>query len=251
MAKKLPSDVKKRNQVILGIQKAIEATFSESDWKQLGYQTGTHDWIGKHPRLLRSLSWGDADYAGHVLDAIEHILEEDPANLDALLDHPSIQTWLKEKDPAALAQVTGGAPAAVALPPLNVTSKAVESALSDAEVLIGSKGPSSAVDRVHTALHGYLLAVCDTQGIPYNPNPGLTELFKAIRQHHPALKNLGPHGAQILQILQGFASTIHVVNELRNQASVAHPNKDVLGPDEAMLAINATRTMFGYLNSKL
>ena len=42
-----------------------------------------------------------------------------------------------------------------------------------------------------------------------------------------------------------------LVNELRNQASVAHPNKDVLGPEEAMIAINATRTIFGYLNSKL
>jgi hypothetical protein len=137
------------------------------------------------------------------------------------------------------------------LPPLKVTSKAAEAAQSDAEVLIDSKGPSSAVDRVHTALHGYLLAVCDTQRITYNPNPGLTELFKAIRQHHPPLKALGPHAAQILQILQGFASTIRVVNELRNQASVAHPSKDVLHPDEAMLAINATPTVFAYLNAKL
>lgn len=253
MAKKLPGEVKKRNQVILGVQKAIEATFTESDWKQLGYQTGTQDWIAKHPRLLRSLSWGDGDYAGHVLDAIEHILEDDPANLDVLLDHSSIVDWLKKNDGAVFAHITdGGQPAAVPLPPLKVTSKAVETALSDAEVLISSKGPSSAVDRVHTALHGYLLAVCDIQGIPYNPNPGLTELFKAVRQHHPAMtqKNLGPHGPQILQIIQGFASTIHVVNELRNQASVAHPNKDVLGVDEAALAINATRTVFAYLNSK-
>ena len=71
MAKKLPGEIKKRNQVILGIQKAIEATFSESDWKQLGYQTGTQDWIAKHPRLLRSLSWGDSDY--HHAELIEEL----------------------------------------------------------------------------------------------------------------------------------------------------------------------------------
>jgi abortive infection Abi-like protein len=54
----------------------------------------------------------------------------------------------------------------------------------------------------------------------------------------------------VTQILQGFASQIHVINELRNQASGAHPNKDVLAADEAMLVINGTATIFAYLNAK-
>jgi AbiJ-like protein len=108
MGRKLPADNKKRNLVILGIKKAIHATFDESAWKELGYRTGTQDWIKSHGRLLRSLSWGDEDYEGHVLDAIEHILEADPANLDELLDTPSIAQWLKQNDPPALANVLGG-----------------------------------------------------------------------------------------------------------------------------------------------
>lgn len=255
MARKLPPDKKKRNQIIIGIKNAIHATFDESMWKDLGYRTGTQDWIASHPRLLRSLSWGDSDYEGHVLDAIEKILEEDPSNLDELLDTPAIADWLKEKDAASLAGIIGGpdgGPApAVAQPTLKVSSKAVESALADADALLKSKGPSSAIDRVHTALHGYLLAICDAAGIPYNPDPSVMELFKAIRQHHPKMQSLGPHAAHVKQILQGCASQIHVINELRNHASGAHPNKDVLAPEEAMLVINATSTIFWYLNSKI
>jgi hypothetical protein len=93
---------------------------------------------------------------------------------------------------------------AVPLPALAVTSDAVDRALRDAEALINSSGPSSAVDRVHTALHGYLLAISDSAGIPYNPNPSVTELFKTIRLHHTAFQHLGQHSHQILQILRAF-----------------------------------------------
>jgi hypothetical protein len=102
MARKLPGDTKQRNAVILAIQRAIEHSFSATDWKDLGYRTGTQEWIKNHPRLLRSLSWGDGDYGGHVLDAIEKILETDPSNLDELLNTPAINEWLLKNDAAAL-----------------------------------------------------------------------------------------------------------------------------------------------------
>jgi len=92
--------------------------------------------------------------------------------------------------------------AAVPVPILRTTSEAVERALRDAEALINSTGPSSAVDRVHTALHAYMIATCDTAGIPYNPDPGITELLKLLRKHHPELQSVGPQSAHVLQILR-------------------------------------------------
>jgi Abortive infection C-terminus len=38
---------------------------------------------------------------------------------------------------------------------------------------------------------------------------------------------------------------------LRNNASVAHPNEALLDEPEAMLAINAARTILHYLDAKL
>jgi hypothetical protein len=42
-----------------------------------------------------------------------------------------------------------------------ITSEFVQRALADAEALITTQGATSGVDRVHAALHGYLIATCD------------------------------------------------------------------------------------------
>jgi hypothetical protein len=42
----------------------ITKTFDKSDWIALGLEVGTVDAIQNHDRLLRSLGWGDDDYAG-------------------------------------------------------------------------------------------------------------------------------------------------------------------------------------------
>ncbi len=59
-----------RRQRILALAKAIQATFASSEWVETGYLTSTDEYIDNHPRLLRSLFWGDEDYKGHVIDAV-------------------------------------------------------------------------------------------------------------------------------------------------------------------------------------
>jgi hypothetical protein len=56
----------------------------------------------------------------------------------------------------------------VATPKLPITSEIVESALRDAETLIQSNGAPNALDRVHTAFHGYLREICPSlwEGLP-------------------------------------------------------------------------------------
>ena len=41
------------------------------------------------------------------------------------------------------------------------------------------------------------------------------------------------------------------LNPARNRGSVAHPNEELLDPDEAMLFINSARTVLQYLDAKL
>jgi hypothetical protein len=41
------------------------------------------------------------------------------------------------------------------------------------------------------------------------------------------------------------------LNPARNRGSVAHPNEELLDNDEAMLFINAARTVLQYLDVKL
>lgn len=45
----------------------ISKHFDKSDWIALGLEVGMVDAIQNHDRLLRSLGWGDDDYAGHAV----------------------------------------------------------------------------------------------------------------------------------------------------------------------------------------
>lgn len=139
----------------------------------------------------------------------------------------------------------------VSSPEPRITSVVVERAIADAEVLIQTSGAISGVDRVHTALHGYLRAVCDKENIPHDRNDSMTRLFKLLRQNHPALQSLGVRSQDIERVLQAFASIMDALNSIRNIASVAHPSDDLLDRDEAMLVINAARTLLHYLDAKL
>jgi hypothetical protein len=113
-----------------------------------------------------------------------------------------------------------------------------------------TSGAVSGVDRIHTALHAYLRAVCHRENISYNKDDSMTRLFKLLRQHHPALQNLGPRSQDIERVFQSIANIMDALSPIRNNASVAHPNVDLLEKEEAMLVINAARTLLHYLDAK-
>lgn len=131
------------------------------------------------------------------------------------------------------------------------TSEVVERAINDAETLVHSRGAASGVDRVHTALHGYLRKACDDATIPYEPAATMTTLFKKLRADHPAFKEDGPRAQDITQVMRAMSAIMDALNPLRNNASVAHPNEALLDEPEAMLVINAARTILHYLDAKL
>lgn len=132
-----------------------------------------------------------------------------------------------------------------------ITSEVVLRALTDAENLIQTSGPTSAVDRVHTVLHGYLRAVCDAEGITYAQGDSMVALLRKLEDQHPKLQDLGPRAQDVKKVLNAFASVLDAMLPVRNQASVAHPNAELLDEPEAHLVINAGRTLLHYLDAKL
>jgi abortive infection Abi-like protein len=147
-----------------------------------------------------------------------------------------------------IARLTG-APR-VDAPDLRVTSEVVQRALRDAEHLLRTNGATSGVDRVHTALHGYCIALCLESGIEAADEAGMTELFKLLSQRHPAFGDMGPRKEDVLRILRALAVILDALNPLRNKTSVAHPNAELLPEPEAMLAINCARSILHYLDQK-
>ncbi|MBK6520253.1 MAG: abortive infection family protein [Polyangiaceae bacterium] len=131
------------------------------------------------------------------------------------------------------------------------TSEVLLRAIADAETLLTTSGAQSGVDRMHTAFHGFLKLACARRGITYGADPSITELYKALRREHPALREIGVHGDEVERVIKSFASAIDSLNTLRNRGSVAHPNDALLGPAEALLYINAVRSLMTYLGAKL
>jgi hypothetical protein len=139
----------------------------------------------------------------------------------------------------------------VSPPSPKITSEAVERALADAEKLIDGRGASSAVDRVHTALHGYLKAALQRRKIEVPFDSSIMNLLRLLRESEPSLRDLGNRGDEVSKVLKALSTIVDCLNTFRNLASGAHPADQVLDDPEAMLAINATRTLLHYLDQKL
>ena len=51
--------------------------------------------------------------------------------------------------------------------------------------------------------------------------------------------------------MRSSASIVDAMGTLRNRASLAHPNEELLDHDEALLVINLARSLLRFLDSKL
>lgn len=192
-------------------------------------------------RFIQVLEHADPRTQATIL---EGILEKYPVDSD---DLRTPESFARVEEMVARCRSGAG----VETPELRITSDVVRRAISDAETLMQSGGPTSAVDRVHTALHGYLMAACDDQGITYGRDPSILDLFKLLKEQHPRLQALGAHQGPIVQVLRSLGAVMDALNPARNRGSVAHPNEELLDSDEAMLFINAARTVLQYLDVKL
>jgi hypothetical protein len=93
------------DKAILALKRAMNATFDDGRWQELGYLLGKHDVIVGHGRLLRSLRWGDEDYAGCIFDVLPELLGSDFQNLQTIEDFVGLREWLRRKDPKLYAEL--------------------------------------------------------------------------------------------------------------------------------------------------
>ncbi|MBZ5645546.1 MAG: abortive infection family protein [Acidobacteriia bacterium] len=138
----------------------------------------------------------------------------------------------------------------VETPEIADTSDVVFEALRDAEVLLNTRGPKSAVDRAHTALHGYLRKLCSDRGAVMPDDPSLTTVFKVIREQFSEFAAIIPHDAEARRVFGSIASALDSLNTIRNRGTLAHPNELLLDSPEAMLYINLSRAVLGFIETK-
>ncbi len=95
-----PEDQRK----LVGLKEAVVSNFKREDWIELGLRTGSAEVVRGHDRLLRSLAWGDADYAGNCLDVLVSIIARDPSNMRI------IERYVEEKFEASPGENISTAP---------------------------------------------------------------------------------------------------------------------------------------------
>ncbi|MDO6592123.1 hypothetical protein Q4539_17965 [Yoonia sp. 1_MG-2023] len=67
---------------ILTTKDVIVKCFEKEHFLEIGVITGWTSYIQGHDRLLRSLSWGDSDYSGNVLDMLVAMQSRDDGSLE-------------------------------------------------------------------------------------------------------------------------------------------------------------------------
>ncbi|WP_432263010.1 abortive infection family protein [Cupriavidus sp. TMH.W2] len=246
----LMDDPVERNRAFVAIRKAIVPAFDEIDWRDFA---AAHSLVPA-PRLLKGSQWkGNEDYPGHVMDLLARLRGADntPA-LFALASHPKLRDAIRTDAPQLFAAVCGTPHVPLVVAPPQSPSEIVRVALEDALTLIQSpNGPASAVDRLHTALHGYFREVCRRAGIEWERKESVTLLFRRLRDRHSAFKKAGPHADDVERILNNMGSTLDTLGKLRNHASVGHANEQLLDRIDATLVVNAVHTIFNYIAAKV
>lgn len=192
-------------------------------------------------RFIEILSTRSPHHQAKILRGVIDRFGDDGENPNRSQLRPELEGWIARLE---------GAPAVVLDAPKQ-TRDVVVRALTDADELIRTSGATSAVDRIHTALHGHVLALCEASGLEVDRETTMNRALKLLRQSHPALAASGPRAGDVTRILGAMATVLDSLNPIRNNASVAHPNEELLGEPEAHLAINAARTVFAFLDAKL
>jgi len=96
----LPTKIWTRQSVkkVAVIAKYIIESLSDNGWHSLGQVTGKLKAITDHPRLFRSLSFGDDDYPYCVAEVLDTIFPENISLIPEVIDYFDIDLWYQQKN---------------------------------------------------------------------------------------------------------------------------------------------------------
>lgn len=244
-----------RNKAILAIKRAIVATFDEEKWLELGYVTGEIDAIQRHSRLLRSLHWGDDDYAGCVLRTVPRVLGEDFENLKTVEEFVGLEGWLRLHDPSSHAELYGGehAPSLTDVEAASNKFDVVELKKHATRIRrsIGDD-PEQAIGSAKELLETALKTVLEEHG----QKSGTDDLPKLMRRAQKELEldprdidGALPGADKIKRTLSNMAQLVDGVAHVRNLYGTGHGRSRAreLGIAHARLVVNAAVSLATFL----
>ncbi len=126
-------------------------------------------------------------------------------------------------------------------------SGTVQRVVEDAEVFIREGRYESAVDRVHTAFHGYLRQLLTEHSEVYGADDSLSALYSKLHGFYGGSIQPTDVGDRVKTILRSAGGMINTVNELRNNNTIAHPNGQLIQARGAQLVIRLVNAIVDYI----
>lgn len=126
-------------------------------------------------------------------------------------------------------------------------SGTISKAIEDANVFIRDGRYDSAVDRVHTAFHGYLRQLLSDHGEQSSTEDSLPALFSRLHIHYACHIQPIDVAERVKGVLRSAGGMINTVNELRNNNTIVHPNSQLIQKREARLVIRLISAISEYL----
>ena len=238
--------------VILALKQCIVDTFDKSRWLELGYLTNSEPLISQHPRLLRSLYWGDEDYEGNVLSMIPQIINDDPERLRIVEDYVGLEEWLKKADPGLHAELydTGEDIALDAVEEIADQLNIVELNKHAARIRNSIRDdPEQAIGSAKELLESILKAIVGLEG--ERSSEDIHDLLKLARNElglNP--EQLSVPGQDIMvRTLSNLGQIVIGVGEVRNLYGTGHGRYRSRELDivHARLVVNAAVTVASFL----
>lgn len=124
----------------------------------------------------------------------------------------------------------------------------IKMAVKDAELFISKGDYDSAVDRVHTAFHGYLRQLLEEHDKKSYEKDSLPSLYNKLHDYYSSAIEPKEVGTRIKEILRSANGMINAVNEIRNNNTLSHPNVILIRKREAQLVIRLISVLIDYIN---
>lgn len=264
------------NLVELAIGKCLIAEMDDSRWTEIGLLTGTKEQIYKHPRLLRSLRFGDEDYDGHVYDMVPVLLGAQETwgaavpsqdiharfpRLEMVADFIDLPAWLALNEPDLYGRLFVNDQVEATLPDGTVLSEAESAAvrLGVAEMRRQverirrdyATDPEAAIGQAKELIESTCKTILGITG-DSDEKHDVPALVKQTLLHlglDPTQVGAGPHERAAKRLLGGVASILNGAGELRNARGTGHGRSgaDLVDASLARMAVGVVLPTVIYL----
>ncbi|BAH76697.1 abortive infection family protein [Solidesulfovibrio magneticus] len=238
---------------VLALKRCIVSKFDSENWDEVTYLINDRDIINSHPKLLRSLSFGDDDYSGCVLGVLRQLIDLDKKNFDILADYCNLKDWLQNNDPQLFEELFGhihpslSAAEKVALDNSFNLSKHIqrirESIETDPELAVGSTK-----EMLESVMKTVLMSFGDG-----DCKEDLPKLLKKVQKNlklDPSEIHESVKGAEIVRrILSNLGQVVTGIYELRNIYGTGHGKirNSGISPRHARLVVGVGAALASFL----